>query len=452
MLDDQEPYIPSGMQRPVTRKNSTPNLVRKRRHEEPKESWKQFQQSDDNLHRCRKLDVGEVHFEYADNSSSPQKTSKDISVDDDMVRSYPLKTGKDLPVDDDSLGHLVADKLRLLKTSSRASSRSNCSRKDGSPRSDATPTTRRHTDEGFDTTLLAQLRADLHSASALQSKISPLKKRGKRKDALYTSCEELLPFSTEMDPGTRMKETIQRLQLDDWEQQFEALDDLRRIAKFNPASELVVRGGSSDKKSLPSSTEQYRFHHAFPFVVLLSDSPRSALAKNAIHCLHDLISLLPARCVESCVDISIPLLLRKSVDTNEFVCEEALRCLRQLSTNIAVQKLLPMMLVHQQAAKSAAARSKGLLFFCWILLRVGDSEEVLRYRDTPRLLTLISTSMEDANAEVRQMARLCVQCLGDISPDDGVQSDIQEVGALSDEAFRKMEQCLSRPRTKVPLW
>lgn len=238
---------------------------------------------------------------------------------------------------------------------------------------------------------------------------------------------------------------MKRLEGSDWNVQFEALDDLRRLAKFHPNNELC----RSDFKGCVK-TENYRFHHAFPLVTHLSDSPRSALAKNAIICLHDLYSLLPSRCVEVSLDAAMPLLLRRSVDTNGFVCEEALQCLRQISKHIPVQKLIPAVLTHQQSAKSAAAKAKGLLFCCWILLRVGDIEEVMRYRDAPRLFTLISTSMENANAEVRQTARLAVQCLCNISTTEGLSPIVGS--SLSTQAFAKMQECALQPHATVPLW
>eukprot|EP00397_Hematodinium_sp_SG-2012_P000552 GEMP01000553.1.p1 GENE.GEMP01000553.1~~GEMP01000553.1.p1 ORF type:complete len:1300 (+),score=265.37 GEMP01000553.1:1515-5414(+) len=279
----------------------------------------------------------------------------------------------------------------------------------------------------------------------------------------YTTCEELRPFGRCLLPNTSptsakkpecgsIKDIFRRLKKveGDWFEQFEALDDLRRLAKFHPSNELCrndSKGGCT-----PGVGEHYRFQHAFPLVIHLCDSPRSALAKNAIICLHDLYSLLPSRCVESSADLAMPMLLRKSVDTNGFVSEEAMVCLRQMSSHISIQKLIPATLAHQQAVKSAAARSKGLLFICWVLLRIGDIDEVMRYKDATRLFTLICTSLEDASAEVRQMARLAVQCLCDISTGetDGV-SPVVGV-SLSKDAFNKMQQCALQPRTKVPFW
>lgn len=155
----------------------------------------------------------------------------------------------------------------------------------------------------------------------------------------------------------------------------------------------------------------------------------------------------------------MPMLLRKSVDTNGFVCDEALSCLRQLTLNLSIPKLIAGTLVHQNAAKSSAARGKGLLVISWILLRLDDIEELVRYRDADRVIILIAKSLEDASAEVRQAARLSVQCLRDISrlPNDeasgGLSSHVTAVAQqYNKEAYAKMRQCAARPRMPVPLW
>jgi len=269
--------------------------------------------------------------------------------------------------------------------------------------------------------------------------------------AQYTTCENLTPFKRPVNEFFT-KDIIRRLDAGkEWMQQFEALDDLRRFAKF----------GRSSKPGGEHMKDDYAlFQQAFPLVVQMCESPRSALARNAIICLHDLYSLLPPKCMDASIDIAMPMLLRKSVDTNGFVCDEALLSLRRISATSSIQKLISSALAHQSAAKIAAARAKGLLVLSWILLRINDIEELMRYKDASRIFILIATSLEDAAVDVRQVARLGIQCLRDISNTDNKDEDCgvlhpsiaTAVQQHSRELFNKMRQSSQRPRIKVPLW
>jgi len=267
--------------------------------------------------------------------------------------------------------------------------------------------------------------------------------------AQYLECNQLKPFAGQVSEAL-VRTIFNRLDArHEWTKQFEALDDLRRLAKFGPTQ------CSADERSLKEHYE--RFHQAVPLVVPLCDSPRSALAKNAIICLHDLYSLLPAKCMDFSIDITMPILLRKAVDTNGFVCNEALLGLRQMSLNLSISKLIPGTLVHLNAAKSAALRAKGLLVLCWTLLRMNDAEELSHHKDGNRVFQLIAESLEHTSADVRQTGRMAVQCLRDIShtnstTNGGLNKNIVTiVQKISKESYEKMRACALRPRMEIPL-
>lgn len=71
----------------------------------------------------------------------------------------------------------------------------------------------------------------------------------------------------------------------------------------------------------------------------LAESLRSAMARIALITLKDMFFTLK-RVMEPCIDQVIKILLKKAADTNNFIAEEADKCLQVLVQNCQENKVL----------------------------------------------------------------------------------------------------------------
>jgi len=137
---------------------------------------------------------------------------------------------------------------------------------------------------------------------------------------------------------------------------------------------------------------------------MLVDSLRSSVAKGALICLHDMFhayrnQLDPEfdRCTSAC--------LRKTVDTNDFLSEEADRTLSSMCQLVSEAKGLSvvMSLASDSKQKNPKVRAKCVWCLRIIIDRLGPS--VALNGDVDKLVQLLAKLLSESPGEVRSMAR-----------------------------------------------
>ena len=103
------------------------------------------------------------------------------------------------------------------------------------------------------------------------------------------------------NPDSQLRTAIDSLKSSDWQKTFEGCNVIKRAASFH-----------KQMFSHPSSYSQ----QIFKDIVKTVDSLRSQVAKNACMTLIVMFSELSARDTDSHIDTVMPILLKRSTDTN----------------------------------------------------------------------------------------------------------------------------------------
>ena len=268
--------------------------------EEEKQPW--------NTHTVQNSQRKEMHANISDNSLSTKytnsnderSTTESIS---DKLKLLKKKTDKCSENVDELNKSTVSD----IKTTELAASKRDrtCSveiRKKTKPTCD-----KEHEDKsqiGYKTSIYKSIKSSeaLHET---ESRLSPSKAMPSKSSLfdtkeLYLKDEELLPYS---NPENEWSKSLIELKCSDWGKQFEACNTIRRLSKHHI---FVITNP----------------HSAITELLKLVESLRSGLAKNALIVIGDLFNGLK-KGLDSEVDSVLRILLKKSVDSNEFISKQS---------------------------------------------------------------------------------------------------------------------------------
>ncbi|CAE8671757.1 unnamed protein product [Polarella glacialis] len=185
----------------------------------------------------------------------------------------------------------------------------------------------------------------------------------------------------------------------DWVCQFEALTDLRRIARFSPHS----LSGSGQLRPAVSG------------VVEALESSRSSLSRAALVCLHDLLVAFRKQ-----MDPELPLVLaaclRKAVDPNSFLAEEADKALQAMCHNVSEARGLAAVLAFMADARAKNPRARAKLTGCLVHFIQRMGPRIFRSADAERLAQLLAKLLSDAAGAVRQLAKEAMGCFRAAAP------------------------------------
>merc|ERR1719460_1889582 len=168
--------------------------------------------------------------------------------------------------------------------------------------------------------------------------------------------------------------------------QFEAVTDLRRIVHFSPQ---MLNGASQLRQAVSS-------------VVLLVDSLRSSVVKGALICLHELFRAYRKQ-MDCELDRCAAVCLKKAIDTNGFLSDEADRTLMVMCQSSSESKGLSVMLnlLVDSKAKNPKLRAKCVWCLLQIIQRLGS--RLPRHTEAERLIQMLGKLSVDASAEVRHL-------------------------------------------------
>jgi len=180
----------------------------------------------------------------------------------------------------------------------------------------------------------------------------------------------------------------------DWFSQFEALTDLRRIARFAPH---LLHGPSALRPIVAN-------------VVEVLESLRSAVARAALVCLHDLL-VAYRKNMDAELHIVVPACLRKAVDPNSFLSDEADRTLQAMCRSVSEARGLAAILAFMADTRAKNPRARAKLTSCLsqLIQRIGP--RIFRSTDVDRLTQLLAKLLADAASAVRQLAKEATDAL-----------------------------------------
>jgi len=167
------------------------------------------------------------------------------------------------------------------------------------------------------------------------------------KNKNYYTTEELTPI--EPNPAKTFKSALQNLVASaDWNVQFDACNEIRRVCKFN--QDLILQHGAT-------------LHSLVKQLVKLSDSMRSSLSKIALITIRDMFFFLK-RCMETYLDPLFKILLKRGSDTSTFISEAAEAAMLTMTLECSDSKVLACLLSQQVNSKANLQRLRICQCLC----------------------------------------------------------------------------------------
>lgn len=197
---------------------------------------------------------------------------------------------------------------------------------------------------------------------------------------VYVNSEDLDPLTK---PEKEFKKSLVGVNSDDWFEQFEACNIIRRVCKHHQS--LILQTGN-------------QLQGLVGILIKLADSLRSAVSRIALICLTDMFYTLK-RVMEPMLDPIIKTLLKRATDTNQFIALESDKCLVSLVNNCQESKVLQILQLQNMNGRSTIYRLK--MCFCLQNIVKSLGNNLLFFRENDKLLVLLANYLQDQNQEVR---------------------------------------------------
>lgn len=246
-------------------------------------------------------------------------------------------------------------------------------------------------------------------------------------DVVYLKSNELEPLD---DPDIALKQCLASGRSDDWNENFETLNVLRRLLKHHPGVFL----------------SQVTLHNIFLDVVKWAESLRSALCKNGLITLGEMAEHL-GRSLDGEIPEFVKVMMKKVVDSNSFITEVTDQTLVSMCMNLNENKLAYALLNNTQNVRSPLVKSKTAFCFGKIFEKLRAS--IIRLRDVEKIIQLLGSYISDANPDVRSSAREALNILSGIIPSEQ-EHDRLLASSLSDNVYKKVKENTKKRETQSP--
>lgn len=189
------------------------------------------------------------------------------------------------------------------------------------------------------------------------------------------------------------------LHTENWLEQFETINTLRKLAKHHP--EVFI--------------SKVTLHSIIINLIKWGDSLRSILSKNALIGLKEMCECLGKVLDGEILDI-LKIFLKKTVDTNSFIADTAGFGLNALCNALNEQKILTHLLGLVDSFKNPLIKAKILDCFIKLVNRAKGS--IVKMNDFGRLVSFVNESLTDGNPEVRTYAKQAYTVLIETIPNE----------------------------------
>ena len=173
----------------------------------------------------------------------------------------------------------------------------------------------------------------------------------------------------------------------EWFEQFEACNIIRRVCKYH--QKFIIQTGN-------------QLNTLVVVLLKLVESLRSAVSRIALITLTEMFSTLK-RVMEPCLDQVMKIVLKKGADANNFISDEADRCLQSLVSNCQENKVLMVIQMQNLNSRSNMIRLKLCQCLFSIVKSLGNN--ILFFKDNDKLIIQLAKYLQDASQDVRQTAK-----------------------------------------------
>lgn len=202
----------------------------------------------------------------------------------------------------------------------------------------------------------------------------------------YVQEDELKPFS---NPKAEVKKLMDGLHSSNWEENFQALTSLRRLAVYH------------------SSFLEDRLHEMILEILSQVRNLRSSVSKNALLAM-DTLSSVYGKGIDAELEHIVPLLLKRCADSNAFVCESASNSILAILRSCSLSKVFAALLSHSNAKAVPIRREVARSILRLIQIH---RDQIMASREQERIISLAGKFLEDTSSEVRDIAKECFWAL-----------------------------------------
>lgn len=249
---------------------------------------------------------------------------------------------------------------------------------------------------------------------------------------VYVATEDLEPLKKPEKEFKKSTTKKQGIWSDDWFEQFEACNIIRRVCKHHQS--LILQTGN-------------QLQGLVGILIKLADSLRSAVSRIALITLNEMFQSLK-RVMEPSLDPIIKILLKKGTDTSHFVAQEADKCLVSLVHNCQESKVLQILLM--QNAGSNSRSNVYRLKMCQCLQNIVKSlgNNILFFKENDKLLIQLAKYLQDASQDVRQQAKIAFVSMSQaIMGQNELEKLLQRV--LNEVQYKKVKEFLDKEPTHL---
>lgn len=257
-----------------------------------------------------------------------------------------------------------------------------------------------------------EIPMNFQSSPALKQRLEPVHTE---EQPIYLAVEDLKKVHN-------CEEALQKCiisgSLENWNDQFEALNMLRRLIKHH--SEVFL--------------SQVTLHNICLDLIKWADSLRSSLSKNALIVISEMCEGL-GRTLDSEIGELIKIVIKKSIDTNIFLSEQADVALESMCKYSNENKLLSSLFSLASTNKNPLTRAKVAFCLAKVFRRMRFN--VNKFRDLDKLIVILSDFLSDANFDVRNNTKEAVTGLSEGFPSE---SEFERVlsRAVNDSGKKKI--------------
>lgn len=199
----------------------------------------------------------------------------------------------------------------------------------------------------------------------------------------YLEQQELTPVANAKQEAATIVGKISRT--DDWAVNFDALSITRRLAAHSP-------GVLEDK-----------IHAVVAAILTQVLNLRSAVSKNALLALESMCSAF-GRGMDGEVDAIVPLLLKRSADSNQFVCESASSALASVSRHCSSLRVVSALSTHL-TSRAVPIRREVARCMLMLLQVAVERDSSSQQPALSAILVVVGKCLDDSNNEVRDAAK-----------------------------------------------
>lgn len=226
--------------------------------------------------------------------------------------------------------------------------------------------------------VIAMAKAGIPATGDESSK--PARGFGGKQEPKYLELHEIKPLA---NPKQETAKLLEKIRGTDWEATFDTLNAVRRLAMHHP---MFLEN---------------QIHAVTKEILAQVPNLRSTVSKNSLLALESMCAAYQ-KAMDPEVDAILAMLIKRSADSNTFVCESATSSINSVILHCSASKVVNALAVHL-SSKAVPLRREVARSMHTLIVSMAD--QVTTSKDLGTILNIVGKCLEDSNNEVRDAAK-----------------------------------------------